>query len=195
MTFQGHIVLIGPMGVGKTTVAELISARLGIPHLNLDLLNEDRFPLGFRYDDEFRARQQGKLQHLRYLGRFTAPLVKRLVGMYPAAVIDSGGNEFVGTTARERASLQAQVKRLGLKYIAAILPFRSIRKSRSFMAGRRRRDEFDEALLSNPSYAMLARRVFYSLGRPLETVADEIVTWVRSGVERRGGLVRVRRRP
>ena len=181
-SFCGHIVLIGPIGVGKTTLAEMISAQLGIPHLNFDLLDEEREPLGFRGDDEFHAREKGRLQQMRYLARFTVPLVKRLAKRHPAAVLDCGGTEFVGITTGERASLQANVRRLRLKYIAAILPFRSIPKSRAFMAGRRTLNEFDELLLSNPSYALLANRVFYTRGRPLEMVAEEIIAWVRSGV-------------
>ena len=47
------------------------------------------------------------------------------------------------------------------------------------MAGLRSQDGFNDLLLSNPSYAMLAHKVFYTRGRPLEMVAEEILAWVR----------------
>ena len=35
--FKGHIVLIGPIGSGKTTIAEIVAEKLGIELLNTDL--------------------------------------------------------------------------------------------------------------------------------------------------------------
>ncbi|HUF15166.1 MAG TPA: shikimate kinase [Acidimicrobiia bacterium] len=38
-----HVIIVGPMGVGKTTVGEHLAARLGRPFLDSDEVMEDRF--------------------------------------------------------------------------------------------------------------------------------------------------------
>ena len=40
MAFEGHIVLVGPMGVGKTSVAEMIAEELKIEREHYQFVNK-----------------------------------------------------------------------------------------------------------------------------------------------------------
>jgi shikimate kinase len=57
-----HVILIGPMGVGKTTVGEHLADRLGRPFLDSDEVMEDR--LG-EWSSEIAAREG--VEHLHAL--------------------------------------------------------------------------------------------------------------------------------
>lgn len=183
--FDGHIVLVGPIGVGKTPVAELIAGALSIEHVMLDTADEERALVGWEQGAEILAMEAGGVEQLRYLGQFTVPLIRRLTARHRAAVLDCGGADLVDATASGRRSTRVALKRLGLNHIAAILPFETVEQSESYLADQGCLGKWNRYLIRNPSYEEVANRIFYTHGGPLESVADQVLAWVRG--EGKGG--------
>lgn len=177
--FAGHIVLAGPIGVGKTPIAEIIAERLGIEHILLDAADECRRKVGWREEEYLRLLSQfGYLAAFTYNARFSVPLIQCLTSEYPCAVLDCGGDDLVGWTDEQRIEIKEGLAALGISHVAGILPFRSIAKTRSYFAAQPHRSKIDELLLQNPSYWQLANKIFYTKGLALEPVAEAILKWV-----------------
>lgn len=88
---MAHVVLIGAIGVGKSTVAPLVAERLGREVVDLDDLRGE-FYATLDYDnahaDEL-AQRDGVLALLQYWKPFELALVEHVVGL-PDAVLDFG---------------------------------------------------------------------------------------------------------
>ena len=170
--------LVGPIGVGKTPIAEMISAQLNIEHVMLDMADEYRTAVGWTQEDEYQALSKGRLEQIRFLNQFSARLFKLVMKIHRSAVIDCGGADLVGITRMERRSISVSLKRLGLQHVAAIIPFESMEETRGFLASQGCLNELNEYLLQNPSHRELAGRTFYTRGKRLEIVAKEIIDWL-----------------
>ena len=128
-----HIVLVGPIGVGKTPVAEVIADKLDVEHVVLDLQDDDLAFLGWKQEVEAQAISSGVEAQLRYRRQFAAPLIQRLVERHQRAVLDCGGNDLVGVTEVDRRNIRRSMQQLGLNHIAAILPFESAEETASHL--------------------------------------------------------------
>lgn len=177
--FDGHIVLVGPMGVGKTPIAEMVAERLSIDHVNLDLKEEDRLQVGWRQEESLRLTyQQGYPAELEYDAEFAVPLIAHLMEQYPSAVLDCGGDDLLGWTDGQRKKIKNGITALQLKHIVAIFPFSDTEKTRSYLTAGRPLNALNELLLSNPTYRQITNKVFCTEGRRLEPVVNAIIDWV-----------------
>jgi shikimate kinase len=93
----GSVVLIGPPGVGKSTVAPLLGAALGLPVLDLDLVRWEYYAAR-GYDTahaERLVRQQGLRALLAYWKPFELYAAEQALQDFPAHVIAFGaGHSF-----------------------------------------------------------------------------------------------------
>lgn len=92
----GHVVLVGPMGSGKTTIGRALAARIGVPHVDTDERVE--VDAGTTVADLFDTEGEGGFR-----AREAAALADALAG--PEAVVSTGGG--IVTTATNRALLSA----------------------------------------------------------------------------------------
>ncbi len=97
MSRQDTIVLIGPPAAGKSTIGEILSKRLGRPHVSLDLLRYDYYA-EIGYDDVYaqNLRQtQGFAALVAYWKKFDAHAVERIMAEHQGSVIDFGAGHSV----------------------------------------------------------------------------------------------------
>jgi hypothetical protein len=92
---------------------------------------------------------------------------------YCSVACSSAGTESSGFVRTPKNGLAD----LGLKYIAAILPFSDMEKTRRYYAARKG-FELNQIFLANPSYRQLAKKTFYTEDGDLKPVADAIIDWV-----------------
>lgn len=116
MVSTENILLIGMMGVGKTTVGELLAAKLGWPYLDSDEQVERNtghtVPEIFAADGEaaFRAEER------RALEQAAASPVPTVIGVAGGAVLDPHNRTIIrdaGFVVWLRASLPTLAKRVG----------------------------------------------------------------------------------
>ncbi len=181
------IILIGPMCAGKSTIAELLSEKLNLPHHSVD---DDRWTYykEIGYDEAVASQiaksDQGMVGLLRYWKPFEAHAVERVLADHPDCVIDFGA----GHSVYEDETLFARVERTLSPYpnVILLLPSPDLDESAAILNDRFEKlvlkevGHVDPALfevntqfVKHPSNHKLAKIVVYTNGKtPDETCAE-----------------------
>ena len=94
---RSEIILIGPIGAGKSTLGKLLSERLGLPQCSMDAVRWDYYnEIGYSETTEEELRKSGGFESVyRYWKPFEAHAVERLLSEHRNCVIDFGGGHSV----------------------------------------------------------------------------------------------------
>ncbi len=93
-----NLILIGPGGAGKSTLAKLLGAALNVPSLDLDNLRKQYYPeIGYDHDLAEQKRHEGGMKALAaYWKPFEIYSVERMLQDYPVGhVIAFGAGQSV----------------------------------------------------------------------------------------------------
>lgn len=91
------IILIGPIGAGKSTLGKLLSEHLGLPQCSMDELRWDYYKeIGYSEETEEQLGKTGGFESVyRYWKPFEAHAVERLLSEHRNCVIDFGAGHSV----------------------------------------------------------------------------------------------------
>jgi len=180
------LILIGPVGVGKTTTARLLAERLALAYLALDEMRWSYFKeIGF---DPERQQELGATHGiaavLAYWEPFEIHALERVLADHQAGVIDVGG----GYTIVNDPALAERV-RLALApypYVFLLLPAPALDESIQTLADRTAGllpDAFPLRAHVERHFKTkeLAKHVVYTLYKTPEAICDEILAIVRAG--------------
>src|SRR5262245_65693173 len=113
---QDSVIVIGPVGAGKTTVSNLVARCLDLPCVHMDDVRIGYYKeIGYSEEEAKRLYQQGFHALYRYWKPFEVHAVERLVAEPGPAVLDFGG----GHSVQDDSALLARVAR-------ALEPFPSV---------------------------------------------------------------------
>jgi len=183
---MGHIVLIGPIGVGKSTVAPLVGDRLGRPTIEVDSLRGDLYgTLGYDNSKADEILQRDGISGLtRYWKPFEIALVEHAVSRQPDAVLDfgAGHSHFDDDELFGRASAV-----LAAHYVVLLLPSKDVGASADMLADRQPDEyravtrELNTEFLRSRSNTALADRVLITGGRSPDAIAADVVSgWLQA---------------
>ena len=162
---QRPIVLVGMMGVGKSTVGRRLAARLGLPFVDAD--EEIERAAGMSITEMFERYGE---THFRDGER---RVIARLIDGAPK-VIATGGGAFIQAETREHILASAQAVWLDAD-IDVLVDRVSRRDGRPLLKGRNARQVLTElAAVRNPIYAIAPIHV-RSVAAPHETTVETIV--------------------
>lgn len=179
------VILIGPMGVGKTTIGALLSKRLNLAWVQLD---EIRWPYyaEIGYDEEAAKKihaENGMAGIIAYWKPFEAHSVERVLADYDNCVIDFGA----GHSFYEDPTLLARVKKAIEPYpnVILLLPSPDIEISIQTLKERvpsevplEARDWYNNLnahFVKHPSNRTLAKITVYTNGRTPDQTCDDII--------------------
>lgn len=182
---RNEIVLIGPVGAGKSTIGGLLAEALRLPQVSMDDLRFAYYQQ-IGYDANYAARlraEQGFSALIAYWKPFEAYAVEQLLRDYQACVFDLGA----GHTVYEDAALFERVRQ-------ALAPFRnvvllqpdpdaelSLDIMESYDPVLARDREINHHFLTHPSNRLLARHVIYWRGLSPEQTRDAVLAAVSPG--------------
>lgn len=182
------IILIGPLGAGKTTVGHLLAERLHLPLCTVDQVRRAYYhKAGY---DELLASQiassgQGAKGVLRYSKPFEARMVEEVLADH-YGILDFGASNSV----YDDKDLFARVETALAPYpnVILLLPSPDLDESVAILkdrltrmlieAGKEFTDELfelNEYFVKHPSNRRLAKRVLYNKGKTPEATCDELV--------------------
>jgi shikimate kinase len=185
-TLQSTVILIGPMSAGKSTIAQCLAEKLGIPRYEVD---EHRLTYyrEIDYDNATAAQifhSEGMVGLMRYWKPFEAYAVERVVAEHRGCVIDFGA----GHTVHEDEALFERVSRALAPFpnVILLLPSpdldESVRVVNDRFAALLQREfgtvdpallQVNEHFVRHPSNHRLAKIVVYTDGKtPDETCAE-----------------------
>ena len=182
---NSDIILIGPIGSGKTTVAEILYTRTMLPHCSLDLLRwqyfeEIGYDRGIAHEKYISGGFWGLYQ---YWKPFEAHAVKRVMEDFRECIFDLGGSQ----TVYEEDELFEQIRELFEPYphVVLIIPSPDKEESihilheRNIYASEEQRS-VNELLVNNHSNYDLAKHIVYTKDKTPEQTTDEVLQWVIS---------------
>jgi hypothetical protein len=174
---RSTIILIGPLGVGKSTVGALLAEQLGRPCVSMDDLRLSYYA-EIGYDRDLAAHKratEGFWGMYRYWKPFEAHAVERILADHADCVIDFGA----GHSVYEDSELFERVRRALEPYpnVVLLLPAPDLAESLRILAGREEgadaMAEINRHFLEHPSNALLARYTVYTgESTPAEVCAE-----------------------
>ena len=179
------IILIGPIGAGKTTVGEVLAKRLSCPQVSLDDLRFGYYEeIGY---DRATAKklhdEQGFLALLSYWKPYEAHSVERILSDYGQqdCVIDFGA----GHSVQEDAGLFARTQQAlaPFSFVVLLMPSPDIETSLQVIHQREAElaelAEVNRHFMAHPSNQKLAKYVVYTANITPDVVADDILAWIK----------------
>lgn len=182
------IILIGPLGAGKTTVGRLLAEKLDLPFCSIDELRWLYYEK-VGYDEALASRiaasDQGIQGVLRYSKPFEVQMVEKVLADHHG-IIDFGASNSV----YDDHDLFAQVEYTLAPYpnVILLLPAPDIEESAEILkfrliqmlteAGKDYHDdlfELNEYFIKHPSNYRLAKLVMYTKNKTPQEICDELV--------------------
>ena len=189
LSMNPTIILIGPLGVGKSTIGHLLAEKLGLPQCSVDLVRwayYDEIGFDHAFASQIAQSDQGIRGQLRYSEPFDAHAIERILADHGHGVIDFGASNSV----YEDKSLLARVEDILTPYpnVILLLPSRDLDESVAILKTRLGRmlkakgedinnELFDlnEYFIKHPSSQRLAKLVIYTKDKTPEEICNEIL--------------------
>lgn len=179
---ESDIILIGAMGVGKSTIGKLLASRLDLPQVSMDKLRWEYYKetdWSEKRQEDIRGKE-GFSGVYKYWKRYDVYAVERLLQDHKNCVIDFGA----GHSIYENSYDLARVSELLAPYgnVVLLLPSPDLDESISILKDRHADTingvEVIEYLVSHPSTRELAELTIFTENRTPREIMDEILSEV-----------------
>jgi predicted kinase len=175
------VIVIGPVNAGKSTIASLLAARLGIGQVSLDDVCWEYFPRA-GYDAEIARehfRRGGQMGALAYMVQFYPAAVEEVVAHYPQSVIDFGAGHSVYDDPLQRARVKRALA--GCRNVVLLLPSPDPEESLQLLNARQGNPHpevvaMNEHFVHSSSNRELATTIVYTKGKSPEQTRDEVLS-------------------
>jgi shikimate kinase len=179
-TMSSDIILIGPIGAGKSTVGKLLADRLHLPQYSMDALRYEYYKeIGYDKETAKNKRQtEGFWGVYQYWKPFEAYAVERLLSEHQNCVIDFGA----GHSVFEDPVLFQRVQQALVNYcnVILLLPSPDLDESAQILKDHNEHDvdDINEHFLKQPSNYELAKFIVHTKAKTPAETCHEILELV-----------------
>lgn len=169
------IVLIGPIGVGKSTQAKLLADRLEMPRCSYDEVKSAYWKIqGLNRDKAHQIeKEHGLYAMLSYMNTFKAETVCSIINDYPGHVIDFGGG---AQTFDEQHQIDAVRKIFDpIANVFLLLPSPDLATSIKALPGLKENYPINAYLIMHPTNELFAKHTVYTLDKSQDDISNEII--------------------
>jgi len=178
-----EIILIGPMGVGKTHTAKLLSKKLNKPHILIDKIRFDYYnQIGYdseKADKLFEEKGFSGIYH--YWKPFELYAIKKILTEYSDCIFDFGA----GHSVYEDDKMFNEAKELlaDFKHVILMLPTSDIQESLDFLAKRSNEDAGAmKHFMSHHSNYDLCKHIVYVKNKSEDDIVKEVIDFTLGNV-------------
>ena len=169
------IVLIGPIGAGKSTQARLLADELGMPRCSYDEIKGRYWKeLGLSQKNaQAVAEEHGEYAMLSYMNEFKSKTVVSIVRDHPGHVIDFGG----GAQTFDEPHQVERVRQVfePIVDIFLLLPSPDLATNIRILPGLKENYPINAYLIMHTTNYLFARKTIYTQGRTPEETKQDII--------------------
>ena len=169
------IILMGPIGVGKSTQAELLSKELGQPRCSYDEVKTDyRNRIGYSIETAHAINDKhGLYAMVSYMNEFKSKILAPIINDHVGHIIDLGGG---AQCFDEPEQVERAKKAFALvAEIFLLLPSEDLATNITSLPGLKENYPINPYLIMHPTNKLLSKKTVYTLNKkPEETMRDII---------------------
>ena len=174
------ILLIGPIGAGKTTIGEMLSKKLSVPFYSLDEeAQQYAVPLGYKIRRWHALKGKDLLRAYEYRRSFYDEIVPQFLAAHKDGIFDFGGGHPIVPDPKKQERIKKAL--MPYKNIFLLMPTSDIKKSLHILRKRNKLAYNEEDLNTlyfingNRTFWDIAKHVVYTEGKTPEETCDEVI--------------------
>jgi len=174
------IILIGAIGVGKSTQAQLLSEKLNMPRCSYDDVKGKYWQkLGLNTETaKYISKEYGSYAMISYMNEFKYKTVCAIVEDHPGHVIDFGGGAQTFDEPHQIAKVQAAFAPYANVFF--LTPSTDLATNIKTLPGLKEDFPINAYLIMHPTNELLAKHTVYTLGKSPEMIRDEIIGIIKA---------------
>jgi len=167
------IVLTGPIGVGKSTLANLLSADLRLPVCTYDKIKDKyRYKIGLSREKALEInKNEGAYAMIQYMNEYKSQILEPIIRDHPNHIIDlgAGAHSFDEPHQIDRAKNAFNL----VDEVVLLMPSKDLEINIKSLPGFKENWEVNTYLIMHPTNNMFATKTIYTHGKTPDEVLHD----------------------